>query len=148
MWPFGRRRRGRHALGAAVVDLPSAAPPTLAGSIAALIASGEAWADPGVRPAPYTGSHPTDPGGVAPKSLPTVAAAPVSVASPPDSVPPARVPAAMAAVRIELPALAPPRPVVSASRVQLGFRDGSTAVLDPDQAAALEELAGLLTSRD
>ena len=140
MWPFRRRRQGRHALGA-VLAVPAVVPVTLAGSIAGLIASGEAWADSGVRPpsaAPELRSPVAE----------IVLATPVPVASPPDLVPPARVPAATAAVRIELPVLAPPRPVVPPSRVQLGFRDGSTAVLDPDQAAALEELAGLLTSRD
>jgi hypothetical protein len=36
------------------------------------------------------------------------------------------------------------------SRVELGFRDGSTAALAPDsaQARALREIASVLTSRD
>ncbi|MBC7374217.1 MAG: hypothetical protein H7323_09525 [Frankiales bacterium] len=104
MWRFGRRRRrGRHALGAAVVDAPAVVPVSLAGSIAELIASGQAWADPGVRPA-------------------------------------SSVPGPMPAWGLVAES--------SVSRVQLGFRDGSTASLDPAHAAALQELAGLLTSRD
>ena len=44
---------------------------------------------------------------------------------------------------------APPLPLQVIARVQLGFRDGTTALLDPDseQAHALEELALMLTTR-
>ena len=45
--------------------------------------------------------------------------------------------------------LASAAPALPASRVQLGFRDGSTASLEPgsEQAVALEQLAGRLTRR-
>jgi hypothetical protein len=81
MWPFRRRPKGRHALGAAVTAIPSL-----------------------VRTVP--------------------AAEPVAHA----------------------PAEPPPTP----ARVELGFRDGSTAALAPDseQAKALTDLATLLTHRD
>ena len=54
-----------------------------------------------------------------------------------------------APLAVEVTPAAPPAPALPASRVQLGFRDGSTASLDPgsEQAVALEELAGLLTRR-
>lgn len=41
-------------------------------------------------------------------------------------------------------------PLSSVTRVELGFRDGTTALLDPasEQAAALEEIAHLLYARD
>lgn len=44
----------------------------------------------------------------------------------------------------------PRRETAPATRVQLGFRDGTTASLDPgsDEASALEELARILTGRD
>jgi len=105
-------------------------------SIAALIVSGEAWVEspvvPGQRAVPVV---------AAPPRAMTFASPPVAVAQLP--VPPMHV------EDVELPAAeymaAPP-----VSRVQLGFRDGTTASLDPDseQAAALEELALLLSLRD
>lgn len=49
MWPFGRRRRGRHAVGVYVTPSFLAGPVTLSGPIATLIASQEAWADEGGR---------------------------------------------------------------------------------------------------
>lgn len=57
-----------------------------------------------------------------------------------------RVPSALEPAAADLLAAEPP----AAPRVQLGFRDGSTASLDPDsdQAAALEQLAILLNLRD
>lgn len=141
MWPFGRswRRAGRHALGAAVTELPSgplsalsvsAAPagqsvrgaePDLATSIARLIASGEAW-------------------NVPVSELPAV---------PPPIVRADVVPAQTQPAR---PAI-PPQPLVTAGslpRVQLGFRDGTSASLDPSssQSLALEQLAQSLTHRD
>ena len=76
MWPFRRRARGRHALGAAVTAIPSA---------------------------------------------------PVQVAA---ALPPASEPVG--------------------PRVELGFRDGTTAALAPgsEQAKALTDLASVLTQRD
>ena len=90
-------------------------------SIAALIASGEAWAQ---TPAATL---------VVPAAvLPVAAAVPVQAA-------PVR------AVPVHIPA-----PEPHGTRVSIGFRDGTTAVLDRDseQAAALEELAALLSLRD
>ncbi|MDP9182265.1 MAG: hypothetical protein M3P04_05760 [Actinomycetota bacterium] len=74
MWPFRRRRPGRHALGSAVRDIPHASPTVL---------------------------------------------------------------------------VHPPMPV-DGPRVELGFRDGSTAALAPDsaQARALTALADVLVRRD
>lgn len=84
MWPFRRRPRGRHALGAAVTAIPRVVPV-------------------------------------------------VPTAVPPPPPPPAQV--------VE----EPPRP-----RVELGFRDGSTAALAPEsaQAKALTDIASVLTRRD
>ena len=67
-------------------------------------------------------------------------ASPVVVVHPPEPAPQA--PRAVAAHRAEQTAPAP--------RVELGFRDGSTAALAPDsaQALALVALAGVLTKRD
>ena len=176
---------------------PGAEPGRLVESIAALLASGEAWAATEAAPA-----VPAQP--VAPAPVPTAPAAPQSVAEPPVASPvstlamlppvataepvaasgpllvpdvpvqpvPARAydpltdalpvpleatgPALLArAVELELDSFAlagaatsvPSQP---SGRVQLGFRDGSTASLAPDseQAAALEELAQLLNRRD
>jgi hypothetical protein len=84
MWPFRRRKVGKHALGAAVTAIPSAPRPVL--------------------PAP--------------------------AAEVPQQV-----------------AVADPAP---APRVELGFRDGSTAALAPgsEQAKALTDLAAILASRN
>lgn len=97
-------------------------PADLMGSIAALLASGEAWASPGARPA-----------------APQAAAEPRPVPAPdaPLASPPARTSDA-------------PEPAVQQRRVQLGFRDGSSTTLDPtsSQSLELEELAASLTRRD
>ena len=67
---------------------------------------------------------------------------------------PAPVPPPVAAVAYEpppLPEYAPPAPPEpDGPRVELGFRDGSTAALAPDsaQAKALTDLASVLTQRD
>ena len=89
-------------------------------SIAALIASGEAWAQ---TPA----AAPVVPAAVLPAFAMPVQAMPVQ------------------AVPVYIPA-----PEPHGTRVSIGFRDGTTAVLDRDseQAAALEELAALLSLRD
>lgn len=67
-------------------------------------------------------------------SLPRAVPTPPVYAAPP-APPPAPVP--------------PPEPVVAGPRVELGFRDGSTAALAPgsDQARALTEIAAVLTQR-
>jgi len=102
----------------------------LLGSIAALIVSGQAWVETPVVPVQRT--------------APVVAAPPQARTFAPALVPQLPVPTAA----VEAAAVEPPAPRVS--RVQLGFRDGTTASLDPDsaQAAALEELALLLSLRD
>jgi hypothetical protein len=93
VWPFRRRARGRHALGAAVTAIPS------------LPAQ--------VPPAPR----------------------PVVAARAPEPTPEA----------IPEPVAEPTVP-----RVELGFRDGSSAALAPwsEQAKALTDIASLLTQRD
>jgi hypothetical protein len=100
MWPFRRRAKGRHALGAAVTDIP------------------------GMR-------------------VPAPVAVPVQVepVRPPEPAPtpaPVQVPAAT------------PMPTAAGPRVELGFRDGSTAALAPgsEQARALTDIASMLTTRD
>ena len=99
-------------------------------SIAELIASGEAWAQ---TPAATL---------VVPAAVLPVFAVPVQ-AVPVQAVPVQAVP--VQAVPVHIPA-----PEPHGTRVSIGFRDGTTAVLDRDseQAAALEELAALLSLRD
>jgi hypothetical protein len=64
----------------------------------------------------------------------------------------ASVPAAPAVAPLPAPWDAAVPPAVQAlptgPRVELTFRDGSSASLDPLQAKALDEIAQLLTSRD
>ncbi|MCW2622900.1 MAG: hypothetical protein JWL64_2502 [Frankiales bacterium] len=129
-WPFGRRDAGRHALGAAVTSLPSG---------------------PLRMPVPLAVAVPVR----VPVAVP-VPAPRVAVEAPAVDPPAVEAPAVVAAA-VEAPAVQAPSvgPVVAAvvqrqgtPRVELGFRDGSTASLQPDsaQARALEELARLLTS--
>ena len=101
MWPFRRKKAGKHELGAAVTAIPALARPV-------------------PPPLPLYDAPPPAP--AAPEPAPPVAA-------PPPPLPPA-----------------PPAP----PRVELGFRDGSTAALAPgsDQAKALSEIASVLTQRD
>ena len=89
---------------------------------------------------------------VAPAPLPPVVQVPAPVAPPASQEPSAR-----ASLEAALADLLPPQESTadayappSAPRVQLGFRDGSSASLDPDseQALALELLAQSLTRRD
>lgn len=91
MWPFRRRAKGRHQLGAAVTSIPS-----LVRTV----------------PAPVY-VEPVAPAYVEPAPLEVVAEPPVQ-------------------------------------RIELGFRDGSTAALAPgsDQAKALSDIASVLTQRD
>ena len=74
---------------------------------------------------------------VTPPALPTLPVEPLLTSPPAPAVQPLAAPLASAA------------PALPASRVQLGFRDGSTASLEPgsEQAVALEQLAGRLTRR-
>ena len=104
-------------------------------SIAELIASGEAWAQ---TPAATL----VVPAAVLPVFAVPVQAVPVQ-AVPVQAVPVQAVP--VQAVPVHIPA-----PEPHGTRVSIGFRDGTTAVLDRDseQAAALEELAALLSLRD
>jgi hypothetical protein len=107
MWPFRRRPKGRHALGAAVTSIPSGRP-----SVPELIER-TVTAPP---PAPVVVGEPEP---VAPE--PVVVAAQVLRPEP-----------------------------VPGIRVELGFRDGSTAALAPgsEQAKALTDIASVLTRRD
>lgn len=98
---------------------------------------------PAVPPASPTVEHLT------PAPVPAPTAAPTALSDLADAVaserPPVHVPHQAA------PSTVPaPDPVAVSGRVSLGFRDGSTTQLDPDseQAAALEELALLLSLRD
>jgi hypothetical protein len=135
---FGRRVRGRHALGAAVTSIPSGpvpvalVPPAASPPVAAVLSG----AVPEPAPAPS-----------APQVidqiealLPSDAVWPVPVPVP-DVLP---VGAAVAVAQTE-PSWSPP----VLGRVQLGFRDGSSAALDPSSShsQALEELAQSLTRR-
>ncbi|MCW2671735.1 MAG: hypothetical protein JWP14_324 [Frankiales bacterium] len=88
MWPFRRRKVGRHALGAAVTAIPAARVP-----------------DPVVPAVAALEGFPVSPGVVEEPRAP---------------------------------------------RVELGFRDGSTAALAPgsEQAKALNDIAAALTRRD
>ena len=82
-------------------------------------------------------------------AVPTPAAVPAPTVPAPTVLAPAvPAPAAAAPVRSPAPTLAT-LPSVHVSRVQLGFRDGSTASLaaGSEQAVALEALAGLLNRR-
>lgn len=112
MWPFRRRPKGRHALGAAVTSIPTGRP-----SVPELIQRA-----------------------VTPPPAPVVADA-VVVAPEPVAVPPEPVVVAAQVLR--------PEPVPG-NRVELGFRDGSTAALAPnsEQAKALSDIASVLTRRD
>lgn len=113
MWPFRRRPRGRHALGAAVTAIPSTTP-----RVALPIS-------------PTTVEVPT-------VQVPTadVPTAEVPTAEVPDTAP------AVGALPAAVPTQGP--------RVELGFRDGSTAALAPgsEQARALSDIASVLTQRD
>ncbi len=108
MWPFRRRAKGRHQLGAAVTSIPS-----LVRTVPAPV-----YLEP--EPVAY----------VEPEPLQVVETA---QATPVEGV-------AEAAVAPE------PRQ----QRIELGFRDGSTAALAPgsEQAKALSDLASVLTQRD
>ena len=81
---------------------------------------------------------------VTPAAPPAVPVEPLAIAP---SVPAVQLPTA--APSVPAAAALAPTPAVPSSRVQLGFRDGSTASLDPgsEQAVALEELAGRLARR-
>jgi hypothetical protein len=64
-------------------------------------------------------------------------------------LPPAPLPSAPTFTAPALPAAAPPLAgVPSGPRVELTFRDGSSASLDATQARALDEIAQVLTRRD
>jgi hypothetical protein len=119
-----RRSKGRHALGAAVTGIPSGPLPAATLSVPSF-------------PAPVP----------VPSSAAPVQAAP---APPPPVQVPVPVPAAAVAPVLPQVSLLPQPAVVPASRVQLGFRDGTSAVLDPSsrQAQALEQLAQSLTRKD
>jgi hypothetical protein len=172
---FGRKK-GRHALGAAVTSIPAgpppalfptayeapapvaeqiadpvtvpAAPATTAGVVADLLLTGEWAAAPAFAPV----AAPVE---IAPE--PTTARVPVQHAPEPvtvrsDRPPPATAPLVAATPRpapTPLPA-APALQVPTPPRVQLGFRDGTSTTLaaDSEQAVALELLAQLLTRRD
>ena len=119
-----RRPRGRHALGAAVTSIPSAR--------CHLVAPAAAVSAP-------TGPAPAVPAPAAPAPVVPAAAVPVPVVPTPGAPAPVRSPTPTAATLTS----------VRVSRVQLGFRDGSTASLaaGSEQAVALEALAGLLNRR-
>ena len=129
-----RRPRGRHAVGATVI------PPMCSAAVAA---PSEPWPS---APLPFAAALPVAPVLAAPiaepsPSQPSQPSGPLFVPDRPQlPAPPA--PAGTAG--------APLRRLNSRARVQLGFRDGSTAVLDPtcEQAHALEELALLLSRRE
>lgn len=148
----------------------------LASSISGLIASGEAWAEPVLRqperlgdarpamtaevdaavarpPAALPRPRVSEPvPSVAQQVVPTVGPVPLATLLPapiPAPVPTPLPDAVLTPATTGMPAIGPAA-VTTSGRVCLGFRDGSTAQLDPDsdQAAALEQLAVLLSVRD
>ncbi len=118
-WPFGRAAAGRHALGAAVTSIPSG-PPVPAVPVPAV-------------PVPTAAPEPDAP------SLEDLLAAYAHLLTPEPAGPAPAVP------EPTMPAPAVPAP---SGGVQLGFRDGTTAELDPQQSAALHDLARALTGSD
>ena len=154
--------------------------PTVISSIAELIASGEAWesdlddfhalhtpaAEPIALvsappvPAPLPPVQVVTPVVHVPPPAPVVEALPVARAPLPPApvvhVPPAAEASARSSLEAALAELLPQEQQTAAPdapaapRVQLGFRDGTSASLDPDseQALALELLAQSLTRRD
>ena len=128
-----RRPRGRHALGAAVTSVPSAPLRLVAPAAAVPAPTVSAATAPAVLaatvPAPAVPAPLRSPAATVPAPTVSAAAAPAPVRSPAPTV-----------------ATLLPVPV---SRVQLGFRDGSTASLaaGSEQAVALEALAGMLNRR-
>ena len=85
----------------------------------------------------------------------SIPAAPPAAAQPVIPVPavPAQPPTALPgapALDWSFPELAAPSmaPVAPGPRVELTFRDGTSASLDPTQARALDEIAQVLTRRD
>ena len=125
-----RRSRGRHALGAAVTSIPAVPPATLAPA--------PSYQLPPVRPRP--GAEPSLPASDATMepAATAVLSAPLDWSFPELAPPPAHVPR---------PAPVPREPPAG-PRVELTFRDGTTAALDAAQAQALAEMAQLLTRRD
>ena len=122
---FWRRKRGRHSLGAAVTSIPTTAP---------------------VAPAPVASPLPPAP----PAQQPAVDLRPASPPAPESyaAVPP-YAPSQPEPLDWSFPELAPPTPPEPRGpRVELTFRDGSSASLDPVQARALDEIAQVLTRRD
>lgn len=150
-WGFGRRSRGRHALGAAVTQIPSG-PPQAAPRPPLAMSEPD---DPDSSPAELEAGHPVPEQVAAPEPV----EAPRPVPSDP-LLDPLDVLLAAGATwgRSPTPLLeptlhdAPPlhgAPSSTTGRVQLGFRDGTTASLHPEseQARALEELALMLNTR-
>ena len=152
---LGRPSRGRHALGHAVTAPPRAPLPRAAVLPASV---------PPVEPVPvapepelelagpgWPGADYTWPIDVLPADLPP---GPSADLDPPNNLPAYALPPHetrqmpwLAAHEEVPPQQGDPGAAQQHGRVQLGFRDGSSTVLDPDseQAAALEELALLLT---
>ncbi len=120
---FWRRSKGRHALGAAVRSIPAgpAAPARL------IQAAPVVQAPPPVPPPPVP----------PPPSLP-----PAAAAEPAPSYAPAL---PQEPLDWSFPELQPPP--VTGPRVELTFRDGTSASLDGTQARALDEIAQALTRR-
>jgi hypothetical protein len=123
---FWRRSRGRHALGAAVASIPAVSE-TLHPTTGA--------------PAP----HAPAPHAPAPHAPAPHAPAP----RPPSDVPGESASVASAAPEWSFPELHPPQEAaLTGPRVELTFRDGTSAALDGTQARALDEIARALTRRD
>lgn len=123
MWPFRRRPKGRHALGAAVTAIPSARPsaPEAAQPVD-LLPSAVMHEPPAAAVVEPVVQHVAEPV-VEPVVEPEPVVLPAQVLRP-DPVP--------------------------GVRVELGFRDGSTAALAPnsEQAKALTDIASVLTRKD
>ena len=137
-----RRKKGRHQLGAAVTSIPSAPvaprpllPPDLPAPVPSPVASAPAEVPfvPDVPMPPAAEAFLGTPNPLVPQAVAVVDEPPTAVAVPAAPVEPV--------VVVEQPA---------GPRVELGFRDGSRAALDPssEQARALEDIASVLTRRD
>lgn len=121
---FWRRSRGRHALGPAVTSIPAA--PVQA---APLPAAPVRYAEPPVAPVQYAAPPAPSPVHYAP-------------------APPAPAELDWSFPELQQPPAVPLVEVAPGPRVELTFRDGTSASLDATQARALDEIAQVLTRRD
>lgn len=133
---FWRRSKGRHALGAAVTSIPGLPVPPLEPV--------RRFGGPDAAPAAAVAFVP--PVIAAPPPAEAVVQLPSVDLLPPAPSVPSYAPVPPTSLDWSFPELHPPAP--SGPRVELTFRDGTSASLDDTQARALDELAQVLTRRD